>query len=210
MKHFHLIIHFLKHSETKTFQQKAFGFELGIHCLPEVKRALVTSSSKCNLLILCSIGKLGFIYIILHLHLSYTKFRITFLYSFSQQYSNKAFNSLLPYVIIYSWVQWMQVLPLQICCLLFQTLPASANYIWTWNHRISARLPLWEKMQYIEWGNTTRLSAVFKGHLQFQPVKSTCKSEGYFSFRRRKSWCWNFYQNVLSQQHSNLKLIKKN
>lgn len=192
----------------KPFSKKPLDLNWEFIVCQRWKELLVTWSSKCNLLILCSIGKLGFIYIILHLHLSYTKFRIIFLYSFSQQYSNKAFNSLLPYVIIYSWVKWMQVLLFQICCLLLQTLTASANYIWTWNCRISARLPFWEKMQYIEWGNTTRLSAVFKGHLQFQPVKSTCKSEGYFSFRRSKSWHWNFYQDILSQQHSKLKSIK--
>lgn len=74
---------------------------------------LVTWSSKCNLLIFCRLGKQGFIYTILHLRLSYTKLRIIFLPSFSQQYSNKAFKSLLPYAIIYSWAKRMQVLLLQ-------------------------------------------------------------------------------------------------
>lgn len=41
-KHFHLITYtyILNYSETKSFQQKASRFELGIPCLPEVKRLL--------------------------------------------------------------------------------------------------------------------------------------------------------------------------
>lgn len=130
----------------KAFSKKPLDSSWEFIICQRWKELLATWSSKCNLVILCRIGKQGFIYTILHLHLSYTKLRIIFLSSFSQQYSNKAFNSLLPYVIIYSWAKCMQVLLFQICYLLFQTFPASANYIWMWNHRTNARLPLWQKM----------------------------------------------------------------
>lgn len=97
----------------KAFNKKPLDLNWVFLVCQRWKDFLVTCSRKCNLLIFCRLGKQGFIYIILHLHLSYTKLRIIFLSFFSQQYSNKAFKSLLPCVIVYSWAKCMQILLLQ-------------------------------------------------------------------------------------------------